>query len=396
MTRVAVDFDPEALKAAARARNGLESFGDADFEEPLTVLCDSLDREASLSAAGREATRERLIGTLGERLKLEEWFRLYPEIAKEEVENPVVIAGLPRTGTTMLYRMLAAADGLAAPLFYEATQVSPAFDWDFRPETDARRPAAEIAVAAMFEAMPDLASIYPFAAEAPEESIFLYAASFLSTSQQSAAFVPSYNQWYRSADKRPAYRYLRRAVQCLQWQRRKSGRYHGDTRWLLKTPDHLHGFDALLAVFPGAQIIQTHRDPVQTIPSICSFIRTLHSATTARDDSVDIGQAWSEMFARSMVEALAARQRHPDRFLDVWYKDTVAEPRRVAESVFRFIGQPLTDAGWAEMELWREANKREARPSHDYSLATFGLTREQIERQFEDYRAHFITSAGAA
>jgi hypothetical protein len=269
-------FDPDRLMAVARSRTGLSDFGDPAFREPLEILCRSLDAEASLSAAGRQAHAERLTDLLVDRLTLFEWLRRYPEIRDIVIDSPVVIAGLPRTGTTMLYRMLAAAPQLASPLYYEATELAPRAEWDFVPATDARIPAARERVAAMMAAMPDLASIYPFEAEAPEESIFLYGPSFLTTSQQSAALVPSYHKWWTTADKRPAYEYLKLTVQFLQWQRRKSGRWHEGQRWLLKTPDHLHGFEELLDVFPGVRVIQTHRDPIDTIPSICSFIHVLH------------------------------------------------------------------------------------------------------------------------
>ncbi|MCK9544776.1 MAG: sulfotransferase, partial [Novosphingobium sp.] len=297
-------FDPARLIAAACRSTGLSELGDPAFHEPFEVLCRSLDTEAPLSPEGREAHAGRMTGLLSERLQLHEWLRRFPEIADETIDRPVVIAGLPRTGTTMLYRMLASADDLAAPLYYEATELAPADDWDFTRGGDARVPAARERVAAMMQAMPDLASIYPFEAEAPEESIFLYGPSFLTTSQQSAALIPSYDGWFATADKRPAYRYLKLAVQFLQWQRRKSGQWREGTRWLLKTPDHLHGFAEMLDVFPDVRVIQTHRDPVETIPSICSFIHVLHQPTAARDDALDIGAAWSRMFAASMTRAI--------------------------------------------------------------------------------------------
>jgi hypothetical protein len=384
------DFEPAALLQAARERTGLDDFGSDDFLEPLGILCGSLASEAPLSPEGRIAQRERLIGTLSSRLTLNEWVRRHPEIAEEDIGAPVVIAGLPRTGTTMLYRMLSAADGLTPPIFYEAVQLNPAFDWDFQADTDPRIAAGHAIVAEMMKAMPDIASIYPFEAMAPEESIFLYQGAFRSTHEQSSALVPAYDRWFKTADKRPAYEYLRRAVQFLQWQRRRTGRHQEGVRWLLKTPDHLHGLDALLEVFPGAHVIQTHRDPVQTIPSICSFIRVLHSRTSSRDDAVDVGQAWSRMFANSMRNALQVRERKPDRFLDIWYRDTVADPRKVAEDVFSFIGQPLTEAGWAEMQKWREANKREERPAHSYTLEEFGLSEALIKEDFQVYRERFI------
>ncbi|WP_242129522.1 sulfotransferase [Sphingobium sp. Sx8-8] len=388
------ELDPAALKAEASRRTGLTDFGAPDFEEPLAIVCRSLTEEAPLSADGRKAAAERTISGLIERLKLQQWFGLHPEIADEEIRAPLVIAGLPRTGTTLLYRMLSAAEGFAAPLFYEVSQPAPAPDWNFDPEDDRRIPAAEQAVKAMMAAMPELASIYPFEAHAPEESIFMYGVSFRSTREQSNALVPTYNDWFRDADKRPAYAYLKRNLQLLQWQRKRSGRWPGHQRWLLKTPDHLHGLEELLAEFPGAQIIQTHRDPVQTIPSICSFIRVLHAPNTARDDSIDIGHAWSAMFAASMIRAMDVRDRHPASFLDIQYRDTVADPRGVAERIFAFVGQPLTEAAWTEMESWRDANKREDRPAHHYTLEEFGLTEAGVKAQFAAYRERFILAEG--
>lgn len=389
-------FNIDRLIAVAQQRTGLSDLGDPAFREPLGILARSLDTEAPLTPEGREAHAERLTGLLAHRLILNDWFARHPEIADEAIDRPVVIAGLPRTGTTMLYRMLAAAPELAAPLYYEATDLSPRKDWDFNPATDARIPAARIRVDAMNTAMPELASIYPFEAEAPEESIFLYGPSFLTTSQQSSALVSSYNDWYATADKRPGYRYLKRAVQFLQWQRRKSGRWTEGQRWLLKTPDHLHGFQEMLDVFSDVKVIQTHRDPVETIPSICSFIHVLHGPTTARDDAVDIGSAWSRMFAASMTRAIAVRDQNPGSFLDIWYRDTVADPRKVAEEVFAFIDLPLTEKAWAEMQSWREANKREARPSHSYTLEEFGLSAQLIADLFRAYRERFIIPQGVA
>jgi len=384
------EFDQEGLLAEARARTGLSDFGGTEFLEPLGILCASLDKEAPLSADGRLLHRERLLGFLTDRLNMFEWIRRHPEILDEDIGPPVVIVGLPRTGTTMLYRMLSAAEGLTAPLFYEATRLAPDFDWDFDPAHDSRIPAGDAAVAAMMQAMPELASIYPFETMAPEESIFLYRGAFLATGEQAQALIPSYDKWFATADKTPAYRYLKLAVQFLQWQRKRSGRHAAGSRWLFKTPDHIHGLEELIAVFPGVHIIQTHRDPITTIPSICSFIHVMHAPSVARDDAKDIGDAWSAMFAASMTRALQIRARHPGRFLDVWYKDTVANPRKVAEDVFGFIGQPLTDTGWNEMQKWRDANQREARPAHAYTLEEFGLSEDRIRAEFREYREKFI------
>jgi hypothetical protein len=391
MTEAVVRLEPqELMEAATDATGGLTDFGDGTFVEPLTVAARSLDRQARLSATGRLITRQQLIDYLSQRLLLEEWVRRYPEIETEEISAPVIIVGLPRTGTTLLYRMLSVADELTAPLHYEAASVAPPLDWNFEVAGDPRVAAAETSIEAMNAAAPELLSIYPFEAMAPEEDIFISGASFRTTSIQSSARVPEFEAWLAEADRVPLYRFLRRSLQMLQWQRRRRRPPLSPARWLLKTPDHIHGLDALLDVFPEAKVVQTHRDPVQTIPSICSFIRALHSIGTDEVDVAGIGDAWSAMFARSMTRALRTRQANPSQFCDVWYDDTVRAPRRVAEEVFSFIGQPLDDAAWNEMERWREANQREARPSHHYTLEEFGLSEERIAKEFSEYRESFI------
>jgi hypothetical protein len=392
-------FDPDALLARACEVTGLTDFGDEDFREPFAIATASLDREAGLSPSGRTLMSAQVSTYLTQRLGTFEWVRRHPEIAEEPLTAPIVVAGLPRTGTTMLYRMLSVADGLTAPLNYEVTSPAPPFDWDFQADSDPRPAAAEIAIAAMNAGAPELVSIYPFEARAPEEDIFLIKNSFRSTGLHAYARMPSYEDWFATADKGPAYDYLAVSLRLLQWQRRNTVPPVPPARWLLKTPDHLHSFGELIEAFPDAKVIQTHRDPVQTIPSICSFIRALHSLCRDDPDSLGIGRAWSEMFAASMTKALAVREKYPDHFLDIWYEDTVARPREVAEAVFDFVGMELTDAVWAEMERWRDANQREARPAHRYTLEEFGLSTPGIERLFADYRERFIlprTTTGSA
>lgn len=384
------EFDIDALLAEAQETTGLSDFGSHDFVEPLTVAARSLDTEARLSSCGRTRQRAEIIEHLTQRLLLEEWIRRHPEILSERIEAPVVIVGLPRTGTTMLYRMLSVTTGITAPLHFEARRPTPPLNWDFQHAADPRIADAEVAIAAMNAAAPDLVSIYPFEALAPEEDIFISAASFRTTNTQSGARVPSYETWLADADRAPLYRFLERNLQLLQWQRKRTTPPVEPARWLLKTPDHLHGLNALLTIWPDAMVIQTHRDPLQTIPSICSFIRALHSLATDDVDDEGIGDAWSSMFAHSTRRAIAVREAHPNRFCDIWYDDTVHAPRKVAEDVFAFLGRPLDDDAWSEMERWRDANRREARPGHTYTLEQFALSPERIEREFAEYRERFI------
>jgi hypothetical protein len=388
-------LNPAALKRLARDATGLDDFGDDDFEEPLAIQARSLAEEAGLSEAGALGQQQRLVALLVQRLRLQAWLRREPAILDEEIAAPLVVVGLPRTGTTMLYRMLSVADGFVAPRHFEAAEPAPPLDWDFDAARDPRIARAEAAIAAMLAVSPEINAIYPFEALAPEESIYLVDPSLRSTAGPSLARVPTYHRWFMQADKAPAYRYLRRTLQLLQWQQLRLDSRLAPRRWLLKTPDHLHSLDALLAEFPGAGIIQTHRDPLRTIPSICSFIRALHALSTDEPDALAVGDAWCDMFAVSTERAMTVRRRHPAAFLDVHYEETVAEPHAVAERVFAFLGRELPEAVWQEMQRWREANRREARPAHDYHLADFGLTEARIRRQFAAYRRQFIEPEAA-
>jgi Sulfotransferase family len=394
-TNATSTFDPEALLGEARDATGLSNFGDPSFREPFEIYVGSLDTEAKLSSAGRVGQRARVVELLKTRLLLEEWIRRHPEIEHEKLGAPLVIIGLPRTGTTMLYRMLAATEGFASPLYYEVQQPPPPLDWNLDPETDPRIAAAEAVIQAMMETNPEIASIYPFETRAPEEDIFLLDSSFITTGLPAATRVPSYERWFSTADKVPAYRHLHRSLQLLQWQRRKADPEFGTPRWLLKTPDHLHAPDALLEVFPDAEFIQTHRDPSKTIPSISSFIRALHVLLSDEVDPIGIGACWCSFFETGTKLTMQVRDRHPDRFHDVWYEDTVSAPDRVAEGIFRFIGRTFDDVARAEMARWREANKREARPAHDYTLEEFGFTESGIDAAFAEYRERFIDGRAA-
>lgn len=382
-----VTFDFDAILADASAATGLDDFGDDSFREPLKVLLNALETEANLTLAGRAGQYERLRNLLINRLKVEGWISRHPEILDEKIEAPVVIVGLQRTGSTYLHRILASDTRFYAPLWYEVRNPAPDLDWDFVSK-DSRITAAEAEVAAMLEANPELAAIHPMDPVAADEDIMLLEHSFMSTMPDAFCNVPSYGQWNDSHSNLPAYRYLKRLLQCLQWQKKRRGQQA--QRWLLKTPHHLHHCATLLEVFPDAQILQTHRDPLQTIPSAASMNYNLWIMLSDDVDPKVVGEQWAGKFARGTRHTMAVRDQHPEAFLDVWYKDTVSDPLKVVERVYQFIGMPLTDAAREAMETYREANRRESRPSHDYTLEQFGFTEEGLKGMFAKYRERYL------
>lgn len=382
-------FELAALLADAELATGLTDFGDERFLEPLSVLLASLHNEANLTVDGQLAQRQRILDLLINRLRVENCIKCDPEILHEVVHNPVVIVGLPRTGTTMLHRIMASDTRFYAPLWYEVRYPAPFPNWDFKSE-DPRIAVAEAEVAAMVKAAPELAAIHPIDATGADEEILLLEHSFISTTPEAFANVPSYGNWLAQHDNSPAYEYLRRCLQFLQWQKKKCG--VAAQRWLLKTPHHLHCMALLLKFFPAAQIIQTHRDPLETIPSISSFHLTLRRMASDAVDAPLLARQWSEKFARGMSQSMATRAQHESQFIDIWYKDTVSKPLLEVQKVYDFIGMELTQETRQLMERWREENSRTKREPHDYSMAAFGMSEQQLKVQFAEYRQRFIES----
>ena len=380
-------LDERSILDEARVKAGLRDFGDESFREPLRVLLDALDREAGLYDWGRAAQRSRIVDLLVNRLRAEEQFRLHPEILDEDLGAPIVIVGLPRTGTTLLQRTLAQDPRLYSARWFECRYPAP-FPGGGIGADDPRIPQAKAEVQAMLDGSPALAAIHPLDAMAADEEILLLEHSFLSTVPESAANVPSYGRWVDAHDQRPAYRYLRKLLQLLQWQKRRAGQKAD--RWVLKTPHHLGYADLVLEEFPGALIVQTHRDPVESIPSLASMITALWVLVAEHVDPRTVGRLWNAKMAHALERCLTVRDRHPDRFLDVWFLDAVKDPVSQARRIYDAAGLAFTPGVEEAMRAFMATNPREGRPPHQYTLEDFGLTAEGIARDFDAYRRRFI------
>ncbi|MFT4822407.1 MAG: hypothetical protein ACJASY_003139 [Halioglobus sp.] len=383
------NFNPESIIAAAKAVDGLEDFGDDSHREPLKRLLWSLANEANLNQVGASVLQQRMVDILATRLRVNEYLKRYPEILEEVIEAPLIIVGLPRTGTTMLHRTIAADHRMYAPLWYEVRFPCPSLDWDFTSEGDRRIDEAKAEMQAMLDANPDLLAIHPMDAMGPDEDIMLLEQSFFSFMTQSSANVPSFDAWLEEQDHTPGYEYLKLLLQFLQWQKRRSG---GQAqRWTLKAPHHLHYMDLIFKIFPDAKVVQSHRDPVDTIPSLVSLISGVWVIYSDVADVREAGRQWARKFANGMRHTMEVRSRmDDDRFLDLWFRDTVSQPLVEIQKVYDFLGMQLTPAAVAEMEQWQDFNRRELRPSHEYTLEQYGLAESSLEDQFKEYRVKFI------
>jgi hypothetical protein len=380
-------FEPDTLLAeATRQAGGLDDFGDPSFRPALEILCHSLETEAKLSELGRQLLHGKCVELLVNRLRIEQYFKQHPEIEQEPLAPPLVIVGLPRTGTTLLQRLLACDPQLYSMAWWETRYPVP-FPGESLQNPVQRIERARGEVKVMVEAMPKLLSIHPMDADQADEELMLMEHSFMAAFN-AYANVPSYMNWLYSASEKPAYDYLKRAMRFLQWQKRQRG--IRATRWVLKAPHHLLRMRLLLAEFPGARIIQTHRDPVDTIPSIASFIDTLWHIYSNDVDPAAAGQEWNALMARAFKTTMAVRDEQPSVFHDVRFEDTVQRPLEVVRDIYAWAGLALSPAAERAMQAWLEDNRRGARGAHECASEHFGLTAEQIRRDFAEYRARHI------
>jgi len=388
-----LDFDEVAILADARAQAGLEDFGDEGFREPLRVLLRSLDEEARLHDIGRATQRARIVASLAMRLATEDSIRRNPAILEEEIASPLVIVGLARTGTTMLHRLISSDPGLCSARWWEVRSPAPFPGWD--PQApDPRVADAKAQVQMILETQPVLAAIHPWDAEGPDEEIMLIEHAFLSHVPESSANLPTYRRWIDGQDFRPAYAYGHRLLQFLQWQKRQRGEAVGP--WVLKTPMHAGYLDELFETFPGTTVIQTHRDPLETIPSVASMYLALWGLATDDPDPHEVGRQCLERYAWSLRRCLERREAiGEEHFVDVSFRDVASDPLAAVRRIYAQVGRPFTAEAEAAMKRWSADNPRDNRPAHDYSAATFGLTDEAIREAFSAYRARFIEGGAA-
>ncbi len=384
-------LDPAGLERSARRavrrELGERAFLDPSFREPLDVLAASMDAEARLHPVGRAITRIRLVNLLANRLRLEAALEAHPAILDEPVAAPVVIAGLQRTGTTFLHRLLAAVPGFRALRSWEALQPLPAGPYGGRPSAEgpdpARLRAARQAETALRFMAPDFFAIHPVEAGAPEEDVLLLDNALLSTVPEATLHVPAYAHWLEERDHRPAYRHLRVLLQALQY-------FGGRGRWVLKTPHHLEHLDALRAVFPDAVVVQTHRDPAVTYASFFSMVWHGRRVFSDHVPAAEVAAHWRRKNARLLARSMAFREGAADAgFLDLGYAALCADPPAAVRSVLDAAGEPWTEATHRAVEAAARAQPAGRHGRHVYALSDFGLSAEGLAPELAPYRERY-------
>ncbi|MGW4364174.1 sulfotransferase family protein [Nocardia takedensis] len=374
----------EDLHASAAKVVGLDDFGDPDYREGLGVLLESYAKDAELTPFGNKVNRAFLRGALVARLLSEAAWRQYPEHEQVAVERPIFVTGLPRSGTTAVHRLLNADpdhQGLEMWLTEMPQPRPPRESWSANPVYQ----RIEAAFAKHHVDNPEFMGVHHISADQVEECWQLLRQSAMSISYECLAYLPTYSAWLREQDWTPAYRRHRRNLQLI-------GLPDAGRRWVLKNPSHLFALDAIFEVYPDALIIQMHRDPRTIIASVCSLNEKASQGWSQRFHGPTVGSEQLDLWARGADRFLADRGKHdPARFRDVYYDDFVADPIGTVEGVYDHFGLTLSDAARTAMtSLHSESTSGAAKPVHKYTLDDFGLTADQVDERFADYRAaHF-------
>ncbi|MCZ4580077.1 sulfotransferase [Gordonia amicalis] len=366
----------EDLHASATRATGLEDFGDTDYLEPLGILLDSYRSEAGLTELGSKMFRFFLKGALVARLLSEASWMANPEHADVEITRPIFVTGLPRTGTTALHRLLAADPAHQGLEMWLAEFPQP------RPPRDtwADNPVYQ-QIQAGFEQHhvenPEFMGLHYMDAGEVEECWQLLRQSVTSISYESLAHIPTYSRWLAQQDWTPAYLRHRKNLQLI-------GLNDPSKRWVLKNPSHLFALDALMAAYPDALVIQTHRAPSTIIASMCSLAEHATPGWSTTFTGDQIGQDQLELWSRGLREFSRARAKYdPAQFLDIDFADLRSDPMGTVERVYAALDTPMSDAARVAVTALDEESKAGARkPQHRYQLADYGLDEAMVEAAF--------------
>jgi hypothetical protein len=366
----------EDLRASASRLTGLSDFGVDDYADGLAVILESYARDADLTPLGSKVARVGLRAALGARLMAEDGWKAHPEYRRVPIEKPIFVTGLPRSGTTALHRFLTADPGHQGLELWLAEMPQP------RPAraTWAGNPVFQ-AIQAGYERHhvehPEFMGVHYIAADTVEECWQLLRQTLRSVSYECLAYLPTYSAWLQGQDWTGPFRRHKRNLQMI-------GLDEPGKRWVLKNPSHLFSLDAIMAVYPDALIIQTHRAPRTVIGSMCSLAAHAADGQSNVFRGAVIGAGQLELWARGLETFAASRFRYdPAQFLDVDYADFTADPAATVESVYAHFGLPYSQAAASAVrELHSAAGSGGARPAHRYSLADFGLTAEQVDDRF--------------
>jgi len=383
MTTPVPSRSAEELVTRSRERAGLDDFGGDSWREGLRLLVDSVDSASGVNPGGRDFVYGQLVDALWNRLRIVDYLKQRPEIRDQPVQRPLVILGLPRTGTSLASYLLDQDPQRRSLLTWEAEDSVPPSSPDTL-RTDARclKKKAELEVLAEGLKAANIPMVHWDEADGPTECVFVQNQDFKAYLWE--AFMPSsaYADWLLDTDMSSAYAYERSVLQLLQ------SRAPGT--WSLKMPSHAVHIEALLATFPDVRIIWAHRDPFK---ATASFLRLNYLSRAVLGCAVDTADVVSNVLRQlraHITRPLKARERiGDDRFFDLHYANLMRDPVGVMRSLYDWAGDDLTPSTEQAMLDWLQRNPQDRFGNAPYSLDGTGVTQADLESVFAEYLSAF-------
>lgn len=378
-------LDKDEIERSAAAIAGVDRAAAAgEFELNLQVAVDSCNEEAALSPAGIETVRDELLYGLANRLQADRWIAENPEVLDEVIEAPLFLTGLPRSGTTYCQYLFDNDPTMRLLRTWETARPAPAPA--LTPAERARRVGLAVADGDKVRAaVPGFDAMHLNDADGPDECHKFLEQSMSAIGAQNCQNVPShYRAILETFDLDATYRVHKQQLQLLQWQAPRR-------RWALKYPNHLIAMDAIVRNYPDARFVMTHRDPVQTLASLCKLTLNIRRSRSDHVDPLVIGQQ-IKAFVRAHFERMMASRRDPSmeqRIIDVDYYRLVASPEVVMAEIYEKLGIDVPPSVLQAVADWQAANPPGRRGSHSYSLDMFGLDADAVAEEYGHYLSAF-------
>jgi hypothetical protein len=371
------DTQSQLHEMAAQAA-GFDDFGHQDYRGALDVLLESFDEKPDRPEAGRGFCWGTLLGCLVARLHVVKGWRERPDCLQRAVPRPLIITGIPRTGTTALHKLLSMDPQFQGLEMWLTNYPQPRPPRETWPGNVSYR-AMEANLAAFYEAAPQMRAMHSMVAGEVDECLEVLKHSFVSNRFGASFDLPGYDRWWLKQDERPAYRYYADVIRLI-------GADAPHQRWLLKNPGHVWSLGALLEVFPDACVVHTHRDPAKAIPSVCS---TEEAARPLGDgpgtDPQALGRREVALWSKAMHRTMEVRKTRSGHFFDVFHHEFHADPLGVVRRIYQRFGLELSPNTEVKMLARIRADPERSHGLHDYTAEHFGLSQEGLREAFREY-----------
>src|SRR5690625_2083959 len=380
-----VEMTVQAVLDAARSATGLDDFGPSDFRERLQVWLDSFEEDEGLGPLGRATMFGESVRYAITRLRVEHIYHRHPEIEDVVIDRPIVIAGLPRSGTTHLVNILASDPRLRSmPLWETMEPVPPAGEKPAPGGKDPRFLRAQEKWGAFESVLPLMPAMHGMAPDHVHEDIELQAVDFSSYLPEWQSRPRHWREYYLDHDQTPHYAYGKRVLKAMTWLR-------GPNRWVMKSPPHMENFGPLIDTYPDATVVVTHRDPVAVIQSAITMLAYGDRIRRSSVDARALAEYWIGRIETLLRRCVRDRDRLPaGRSIDILFHEYMADQKAVIERVLVMAGLEMTGPAEARIDTYLEANPRGKYGSVAYDLINdFGVDIAALRDRFRFYYERF-------